>query len=325
LSIDQIANAVQQGHVPNRGILPDIDSTIIFPPDYDQGTAPDDAPPSHVPLTQIPIDPLDESTALGWDEERLKVLANLSGLPPGPDAILQMWNRNLIDESTVDAGIREGHMKTKWAHAFKRMRWHVLSPQEYAGLWLRGWVTKAQAIRGGALTGTTPEQIELMYKNRGRPMAPVQAFTAWARKAPHPVGEGLPPRPGTFDKQDFAEAIKRSDIRTEYIEPLWAIRYAYPSLFIVNRLVLAGTVSAANGRDWLEKQRYAPEVLDALEQSWAAGTASTHQTYGDKAKSQLWTRTHTSFVAGEITATQARGRFPLIGVPTAERDAVINA
>src|SRR5262249_59577249 len=72
-------------------------------------------------------------------------------------------------------------------------------------------------------------------------------------------------------------------------------------------------------------QRYAPEVLDALEQSWAAGTASTRQTYGDKAKSQLWTRTHTSFVAGEITATQARGRFPLIGVPTAERDAVINA
>jgi hypothetical protein len=324
LSIETIANAVQQGHVPNDGILPEIDPTIIFPAGYEQPPAPDDGAPSHVPLTQIPIDPLHESTALGWDENRLKVLANLSGLPPGPDAILQMWNRNLIDESTVDAGIREGHMKTKWAHAFKRMRWHVLSAPEYAGLWLRGWLTKAEAIRGGALTGATPEQMDLLYKNRGRPMAPVQAFTAWARKAPHPVGEGLPDRPGTFDFEDFKRAIQRSDIRTEYVEPLWHIRYAYPALFQVNRLALAGAIPVATALDWLEKQRYHPDVLAALEAYWNSQGGGSTSPYVAKADSQLWSALHRSFVARETNVTQARANMTTLGIPRDDQTTILN-
>jgi len=324
LSVDQIANAVQQGHVPNDGILPDIDPTIIFPTGYEQPPAPDDAPPSHVPLTQIDIDPLNESTALGWDEKRLKVLANLSGLPPGPDAILQMWNRNLIDEDTVDAGIREGHMKTKWAHAFKRMRWHVLSAPEYAGLWLRGWISKSEAIKGGALTGATPEQMDLLYKNRGRPMAPVQAFTAWARKAPHPVGEGIPARSGTFDFQDFKRAIQQSDIRTEYVEPLWAIRYAYPALFQVNRLVTAGEISPAVGRDWLEKQRYAPEVLDALEKAWSKPTGATAHPNVVKAQNQLWTATHRAYINHELDDAQATAELQTIHADDAVIPTILN-
>jgi hypothetical protein len=213
--------------------------------------------------------------ALGWDIDRLKVLANLSGLPPGPEALLAMWNRNLVDEDSVDAGIREGHMKTKWAHAFKRMRWHVLSAAEYAELWLRGWITKQQAIEGGALTGTTPEQVELLYKNRGRPIAPVQAFNAWAREAPHPVGEGIPPRAGTFDFEDFKAAIQRSNIRTEYVGPLWALRWAYPSLFQLRRAVQDGGLTSARALEILKIQRYEKDDREALVRSWTLGTGTT--------------------------------------------------
>jgi hypothetical protein len=214
-------------------------------------------------------------------------------------------------------------MKTKWAHAFKRMRWHVLSAPEYAGLWLRGWITKQQAIRGGALTGATPEQMDLLYKNRGRPMAPVQAFTAWARKAPHPVGEGIPDRPGTFDFQDFKRAIQQSDIRTEYVEPLWAIRYAYPSLFIVNRLVLAGAIQAATAKDWLQKQRMAPEVITALEAYWGSQGVGTAGPYVGRAQTQLWGTVHRTFVARETNVTQARGAMSSLGIPKADQDVIL--
>src|SRR5205085_8648918 len=141
--------------------------------------APDGAPPSHVPLTQVDLDPLLEALAHGIDVDRLRVLANLAGLPPGADTLLQMWNRELIDEATVDAGIREGHTKTKWASAFKRMRWAVLGAAEYASAHLRGWITQEEMYRGGKLTGHTKAQMDLLYLNRGRPLAPVQAYTAW--------------------------------------------------------------------------------------------------------------------------------------------------
>src|SRR5207248_2049626 len=99
-----------------------------------------------------------------------------------------------------------------------------------------------EMYKGGALTGHTPEQMDLMYKNRGRPLAPVQAFTAWARKAPHPKIPGEPDRPGTFDFTDFEEAIRRSDVQTWYAPVLWHDRFAYPPLFQLGRLAQAGAI-----------------------------------------------------------------------------------
>jgi hypothetical protein len=266
LSPSDVANAIQQGHLPNAGVLPTLPGHTPPPAGYEQPTAPDGSPPTSVPLTTIELDTLREAAGHGVDKERLQVLANLAGLPPGAHDLLQMWNRNLIDEAAVDAGVREGHLKTKWLPAFKRMRWAVLSPQEYASAALRQWVTKDEMYEGGALTGHTREQMELMFLNRGRPASPTQMWRAWARKAKGPRGV-----PAAFE--DHAKAIAISDIRPEYAELLWEIRFNYPSLFQLNRLVDAGTVTPAIAAEWAEKNLYAPEVVDALRAAWAKGSS----------------------------------------------------
>jgi hypothetical protein len=326
LSPAQIANAVQQGHMPNDGLLPQIDPTIPFPTGYTQPPAPDDAQPSHVPLTQIPLDPVTEAEHQGITKERMQIEANLAGLPPGPEALLQMWNRNLIDQDSVDAGIREGHMKTKWAHAFKRMRWAVLSGPEYAGLWLRGWITQDEAEKGGALTGHTPEQMHLLYQNRGRPVSPIQALTALVRKSPSPRGVDYPNHAGPFSEADFDLAIKRSDIRTEYIPTLRELLYAYPSLFQLNRLVAAGAIDADTARDWAVKDRYAPEVVTTLHTYWQGltGTTTTGASARVKAaQTTAITEVRNAFLIGQADETTARGWLAQIGVEQADIDGML--
>lgn len=324
LSPAEVAAAVQQGHLPNPGILPDVSAAVSVAGGAVTPEAPDGQPPSRVPLTQIDLDPIREAAGSGYTLERLEVLANLAGLPPGADALLQMWNRELIDEETVDAGLREGHLKTKWSAAFKRMRWSVLGAAEYAGAHLRGWITQDEMYKGGALTGHTTDQMDLLYLNRGRPLAPVQAFTAWARGAPHPRGQGYTDRPGTFDQEDFLRALKQSDVRTEYGPILWHNRFAYPPLFQLGRLAQAGALPEDRVREILQFERYEPQDIDALADFWyrGSGTGSTDP-HITKAQTQLWTAIHKAYIKGEIDEPRAIRELGTIIAAAAARDGVL--
>jgi hypothetical protein len=329
LSLADIAAGIQQGHLPNpdgpdgKPILPNISPAVTPPGGALVPEAPDGQPPSSVPLTQIDIDPIKEAAGQGFDVDRLRVRANLSGLPPGPAELLTMWNRNEITEEAVDAGLREGHLKTKWSGAFKRMRWAVLGAAEYAGLHLRGWITEEEMNLGGALTGHTPDQMQKLYLNRGRPLAPVQAFTAWARGAPHPKGTGYTDRPGTFDEEDFLKALKQSDVRTEYGPILWHNRFAYPPLFQLGRLAQAGALTRDRVQTILRYERYEEEDVQALLDFWYGGTAAAKaDPWLTKAEGQWWTAAHKAFVKSGVQRSVIEPVLELLVPDLANRDAI---
>lgn len=267
LSLDQIANGVQQGHLPNPGVLPDVSAAVQPATGQTAPATPDGQPPTDVPLTQVNLDPLVEAQGHGADLQRLQVIANLVGLPPGDAALLTMWNRGLITESAVDAGLREGHLKTKWSGAFKRMRWAVLSAQDYASARLRTWVTAEESYAGGALTGHTKEQMDLLFLNRGRPASPTQMWTAWARKIVGPSGAPV-------EYADHAKAIAISDIRPEYAEMLWGIRFTYPTAFVLRQLTETGVLTAAEASKYLQWNRWDPVLADQAAAAWAKGVGA---------------------------------------------------
>lgn len=316
LSPDQIANAIQQGHLANDGVLPSIGGATVVPAGYKQPSAPDGQPPTDVPLTQIPLDGVKQAEHQGTSFEQLQVIANLAGLPPGPEALLTMWNRNLLTEEAVDAGVREGHMKTKWLEAFKRLRWAVLSPQDAASARLRTWITAAESYEIGAQHGYTKEQMDLLFLNRGRPASPTQMWRAWARKAIGPRGE-----PTSYE--DHAKAIAISDIRPEYAELLWEIRFNYPSLFQLGRLAQSTSIPTDTLATWAEYNLYAPEVVAALRESWNAERGGTTDPDVKKAKTHLWTATHSSYIAEKATDADVRARLTLLKIPPASQDAIV--
>ena len=299
LSPAEVAAAIQQGHLPNPGILPDVSPAVVPASGVAEPLTPDGQPPSHVPLTEVDLDPVVQAEGAGLTTDQLRVLANLAGLPPGAESLLHMWNRGLIDEASVDAGIREGHMKTKWTGAFKRMRWAVLSAPEAASARLRQWITAEESYRIGALTGHTQEQMDLLFLNRGRPASPTQMWRAWARGV-------IGPRGVPTEYEDHAKAIAISDIRPEYAEMLWGIRFNYPSLFQLNRLATAKVIDVATAADWAHKSLYAPEVIDALRAYWggAAGAASKEATKVELAD---------EFEGGYITEAEYRDALGQLG------------
>ncbi len=152
-------------------------------------------------------------------------------------------NRGLVDDATFAQAIREGHTKTKYTGLADALRHPVLSAVQYSTLFLKGWIDKGARDKGGALTGYTTEQMDLLYLAQGRPAAPGQMATAACRGIDGPKGRPV-------DREQFLDAIKQSDIRPEYGPMLWDTRFLYPPLFQISRLVAAGDIDPATGAEW---------------------------------------------------------------------------
>jgi hypothetical protein len=257
-----------------------------------------------------------EAALQGQDAERADIAFELSGLPLGVETMQSAANRGLADRATFDQAIREGHTKTKYTDLAWALRQPVLSAQTYRTLYLKGWISVAEMNAGGALHGYTPEQMNLLYLEAGRPAAPGQMATAAARGIDGPDGRPM-------DRAQFLKGIAESDIRPEWGPMLWETRFLYPPLFQLSRLVTAKAISADLAAEWATKDRYPPEVVDALHAYWSQGATATADPHVGKAQTQLWTRTHSSYLAGEITEDDARTALAAAGVAAGAVDDVL--
>lgn len=202
-----------------------------------------------------------ESELHGVGAERAEILYLLAGNPPGPMDGLTMLRRNIIDEPTYREIVAEGRTKTKYTDAFLGLRTPVLSAADFAELRLRGWISPAESYAGGALTGHTPDQMDKLFQNRGRPATPRQMWLAIRR--------------GNATRADFDRAIVQSNIRPEYADWLWSIRYSYPSLFQLRGAVQSGGLTPARALTILDYQGYEDQDAQAVVASWArAGAAA---------------------------------------------------
>lgn len=250
-----VATAVQRGILPNEGILP------VGPPTA-RGVV--------EPMPMVDLDPFAEAFASGVNAERLKVEARIVGLPPGPGELLDLLNRGVIERADFLRGVAEGNTRNEWADVLEQLRHYLLSPGQAATLRLKGWKTRAEANALGALRGASAEVMDDLYLAQGRPAAPVQMQTAWARGVDGPDGTPM-------DRAQFEKGIRESDIRPEWAAMLWGIRFAYPPLFQINRLVQGHAITPAVAVEWATKDRYAPEVLHALAAYWASGTTAAQK------------------------------------------------
>lgn len=297
-----VANAIQQSFIPDPGFIP---------------PAAGGGPPFHITAETVDIQAVQEAAAAGIDRDRLNVLTQLSGNPPGPMELLQMWNRHIIDEESVDAGIREGRTKTKWIPALKELRHFILSPQEAANARLKGHATAEQSYAIGALHGADQQTMDLLFLDRGRPATPRQVRIGYARGA-KVAGQA------TVDEA-IAEAVRLSDIRPEYTEVENAASYSLPSPFIVGRLTTSGAFSEQDCHDIFVQEGW-PEKYAALAAHYFAVTAkgapTTEDPWVKRADTKLWTETQKAYIGGGIDQALATTALNLIGVTAAAQTQV---
>ena len=257
-----------------------------------------------------------EGELQGYSAERMDLLFKMAGLPPGPMEGLDMLRRGIIDETVFRAIVAEGHTKTKYTDDLLALRDKIVSAHEWAGLWLRGHATQAEAEAGAAKDGFNAEALKWLYLNRGRPATVRQVHLGYARGAKHPGSAN--------ELEAITAAVHQSDIRDEWLDIEEAARWTYPSAFVIRALTQDGTFTQDVSRQILVESGWKPEWADAASAAWAAATLKgTTQKWTGRAASRLFTTAHNEYMAGRISATKARSILQSLGAAPNERDAVL--
>ena len=211
----------------------------------------------------------------------------------------------------------EGHTKTKYIPFFEAAAQPLLSAATAVRLYLKGWYTKAQRDSLGAQWGYSSQQMEDWYLSEGRPATVHQIHIGYARGAK---------LAGAANEQDaILTSVKQSDIRPEYGDLLYAQRYTYPSAFVLRNLVESGALTAAEGEQALLFSGWEPTFAQKVAASWAGtGGGATVDAHEAKAQTQLWTTTHASYKANEISTAAATQALQKVGVAAAAIPAVLS-
>ena len=297
-----IAVAIVRGIMHDPGFLP------VGPP---AGSGKVDAFPTSN------LDTLHEAAGSGIDRERLFVETAIAGRPMGPESAASATFRGILEHVDYQRAIAEGDVRNEWAEAIFETARQIPSVSDYVNAHLRGWITEAEMNAGTAKHGMSAADTHLLFLRTGRPAAPGQMATAAARGIDGPDGTPM-------NRTQFLKGIAESDIRPEWGPMLWESRFLYPPLFQLTRLVQGGVIDAATAADWATKDRYPPEVVDALRGYWESPTASKADTHLAKAQTQLWTTTHRSFLDGESDDQTASGALAAAGVTSQTIPAVIS-
>lgn len=263
------------------------------------------------------IDALQEAAGHGVDHDRLGVLVGLQGLPMGSHEAAQALFRNVIEENDYLRAIAEGNTRNEWADAIKEQSREIPTSHAYVENAIRGYITLDQAKAGAARHGMEPDDVDVLYRNAGRPMTPHQITQALAR------GAKFNPIPGELT-DPYDAAAHESNVHVSYQEMYAALRYNYPSLFQLNTLVKGNAISPDIAADWATKDGYAPEVVTTLHEFWTAQAAGGGGATGTKPKAFTYSQIHQAWRNGVFTDAQAVSELEAIGYSADRANTLLN-
>ena len=265
---DLLAFAHQRGIVPNP--KDPVTGQLLIPVSPPTTSVTDvNGQPSPVQQQPVDIDVLAEFAATGWDFERAAVNARARGLPPAPGELLQLVNRGVISTDEYYVGIGEGDTRNEWRDYLLELRRRLLTPHEYAELFLRGWLPDMATMQAGAsLSGMTPDDATLLYDLLGRPLAVHQVTTGLQRGGQYGAQYQDIPEP-------FLTAVRQSNIRPEWYSLAYANRYTIPGYFVIEALAKKGALTPAQVEGYFLDMGWPPDL--AQQASTLYGGPSTSQ------------------------------------------------
>jgi hypothetical protein len=156
-------------------------------------------------------DAADEAKDWGVNPSRFSELVKITGNPPGPQELAELWNRGLISERDFEHGVRTGRIRTEWIDPLKGFRDRLLSPAELAEAAVRDQAGDVNVDHEARAAGLTPARFELLQKVAGN--------------AP-PVGQLIELlQRGKLSEGEVRTALTDHGVRPQYLDAVLDLRH----------------------------------------------------------------------------------------------------
>ena len=213
--------------------------------------------------TDHQLDWEEEAAENGVPPDRLAVIVDATGNPPGPETLLDMLNRGFIDVAEVKRGMRQGYLKDEWSEAYTALRYRLLPPEQVVQALVQGHVEDATARDLWANAGMLPGLFDIAYETAGNPPGIVEMLHLWNR--------------GVVTEAQVDQAIKESRVKDKYIAPLKALAVYLPPPRTITTLLSHGAIDQATAKRLFQDAGLSPTLADAYVQSALHTKTASHK------------------------------------------------
>lgn len=199
-----------------------------------------------------------EAALTGIDGERFDWLRQVTGNPPGPQELLQLWNRGRINEPDVDRGLRQSRLKNEWIDALKELRTVVAPPQDLIRFAVREAYSPeiarqfgqyedfpAQAMGDASKVGVSRELMEKYWAAHWALPSAQQGFEMFHR--------------GIISKSILKLLLRALDVMPFWRDKLIQMAYSPLRLVDIRRFYRDGVMTKEQVHDAYLSRGYSPE------------------------------------------------------------------
>ena len=204
-------------------------------------------------ITSYPSFLNDLANQSGVSNQDMQFLADITGMPPSPQDLFEMYRRGIITMDDIATGLKEGDTRDEWITQFQKLAFTWLTPIDFVRAAVQDQMDSADAETWAGKTGldiTTAlpggkNMFSLAFDIAGRPPGPEEA----GRMA----NRGIIPWTGTgAGATTFQQSIAESDVKTKWTAALQALQAYVPPPRMVGSLLEKGGITEAQAQQYWE-------------------------------------------------------------------------
>jgi hypothetical protein len=233
-----------------------------------------------------------EALKTGWQDPQLSWMTQLTGEPPGPVDMVNLWRWGRITEDQLDAGLLFSRLNEAYVPMFKLLSQGYMSPADAIELAIKEVVTLPQAQEYFQMAGGEPDQFQILYEAAGDALGVIQGTEL--------LNQGL------ITEADFTQILGRSRINPIFYPMAQALTHKFLQPYQISAMLKAGTATAEQAAVWMTNLGYGPDQVQAFVGGSPSATIAT-------AKSETEAMILQEYAEGIITAQAANNALVNIG------------
>lgn len=238
----------------------------------------------------------------GMHDETFQILVDSAGNPPGPQTLITMLNRGIIDAPTFLRGIAQGLIRDEWALAISDLRYGPPTPAEAIAAEVEGHLDADSVKRIMRENSLDEKWHDVLYATFGLPPG-IQEMLQLLRR-------------GIVDQATVEQAVRESHVKDKYIPAIIAMqRHLMPERTVVSA-ISKGIFTHAEGVDHLLMLGFSADDAAALASEATSTKMGKHK---EIAESQVVT----AYEDGMASATEATSMIEALGYTPQEASFIL--
>lgn len=201
--------------------------------------------------------------ASGIDSTKFAQMVTGTGNPPGPETLLAMERRGIIDGGAVAHGMRQGYLKDEWIAEYLALKMDVSNVGELVAGVVQNHIDPGNAAAEAAMSGVTAETFALYVANAGNPPGAMEALNLWVR--------------GYVDESTVDQMLRESRLKNKYIEALKKLAIRKVPMRTITTLLNHGAIDDARANAMLRELGYSVEDAAAIVAAGHKATTVAHK------------------------------------------------